>query len=97
MRWVAGALALGLLGCGSDSQDPVKTEPQTCGGPAGPVCTAGERCVEEHALCTTLPDVLDMEVEAQLKAFASPDFREGITAFLEKRTPRFNRPRRGDA
>ena len=68
---------------------------QIAAAPAGVVADA--KRIGRRALCTTLPDVLDMEVEAQLKAFASPDFREGITAFLEKRTPRFNRPRKGDA
>jgi enoyl-CoA hydratase/carnithine racemase len=35
--------------------------------------------------------VLELEVGAQLNAFRSPDFKEGITAFIEKRAPRFNR------
>ena len=43
------------------------------------------------ALHQPLPDVLEMEVDAQLRAFRSDDFREGITAFIAKRTPRFNR------
>jgi 2-(1,2-epoxy-1,2-dihydrophenyl)acetyl-CoA isomerase len=38
-----------------------------------------------------LQEVLELEVQAQLKAFRSPDFREGITAFIEKRAPRFSR------
>lgn len=38
-----------------------------------------------------LGEVLAMEHEAQLAAFDSPDFMEGISAFLEKRTPRFGR------
>ncbi len=43
------------------------------------------------SLHAPLSDVLEAEVEAQLRAFRSDDFREGITAFLEKRAARFNR------
>ncbi len=37
----------------------------------------------------TLPDMLDYELEAQLRCFASGDAAEGIRAFVEKRTPAF--------
>jgi 2-(1,2-epoxy-1,2-dihydrophenyl)acetyl-CoA isomerase len=40
---------------------------------------------------TSLTDVLEMELAAQVAAFSSSDGREGIRAFLEKRTPRFGR------
>lgn len=36
-----------------------------------------------------LDAVLEREVQAQIEAFRSPDFREGVTAFLEKRAPDF--------
>jgi 2-(1,2-epoxy-1,2-dihydrophenyl)acetyl-CoA isomerase len=39
----------------------------------------------------TLEEVLELETEAQLRAFNSPDFREGIVSFIEKRAPRFSR------
>lgn len=39
----------------------------------------------------SLEEVLDLEIDAQLAAFDSPDFREGISAFIEKRSPRFGR------
>jgi 2-(1,2-epoxy-1,2-dihydrophenyl)acetyl-CoA isomerase len=37
----------------------------------------------------SLQDVLDLEEKAQLACFATPDAREGIRAFLEKRRPVF--------
>jgi 2-(1,2-epoxy-1,2-dihydrophenyl)acetyl-CoA isomerase len=43
-------------------------------------------------LSASLEEVLEMEIAAQREAFRSPAFREGITAFLEKRSPRFERP-----
>lgn len=57
--------------------------------PAGVLADA--KRVLRRSLSAALPQVLELEIEAQLKAFDSPDFREGITAFLDKRAPRFNR------
>jgi 2-(1,2-epoxy-1,2-dihydrophenyl)acetyl-CoA isomerase len=37
----------------------------------------------------TLPEMLDYELEAQLRCFDSGDAAEGITAFVEKRAPAF--------
>jgi len=37
----------------------------------------------------TLKDVLDLEIENQMRCFRGPDAKEGITAFLEKRPPVF--------
>lgn len=50
------ALVLLLSGCGSDSDGGDAPGPETCGGPAGPVCGEGERCVEELGACTALPE-----------------------------------------
>jgi 2-(1,2-epoxy-1,2-dihydrophenyl)acetyl-CoA isomerase len=44
-----------------------------------------------RSLDGSLGEVLEMETAAQLRAFRSPDFREGVTSFLEKRSPRFSR------
>ena len=62
--------------------------------PAGVVADA--KRVLRRSLSSTLTQVLDLEVEAQLRAFDTPDFAEGIKAFLQKRSPRFNRPRAPD-
>jgi 2-(1,2-epoxy-1,2-dihydrophenyl)acetyl-CoA isomerase len=51
--------------------------------------TADVKRTIRQAMNRPLPEILEMEVNAQLRAFESPDFREGITAFLEKRSPRF--------
>jgi len=37
----------------------------------------------------SLSQMLDLELEHQLRCFASRDAREGFTAFLEKRQPSF--------
>lgn len=55
---------------------------------------ADAKRVLRRSLSSTLTQVLELEVEAQLRAFDSPDFREGITAFVEKRAPKFGRTRR---
>jgi 2-(1,2-epoxy-1,2-dihydrophenyl)acetyl-CoA isomerase len=44
-----------------------------------------------RSLHTPLGNMLDAEVAAQLRAFKTPDFREGIESFLEKRAPRFGK------
>jgi len=39
-----------------------------------------------------LPEMLDFELEAQLQCFNTPDAREGIAAFVEKRPAQFGQP-----
>jgi 2-(1,2-epoxy-1,2-dihydrophenyl)acetyl-CoA isomerase len=66
---------------------------QIAAGPAGIVYDLKQTL--RRSLHLTLSEVLELETEAQLRAFASPDFREGITSFLEKRAPRFGRRANG--
>jgi 2-(1,2-epoxy-1,2-dihydrophenyl)acetyl-CoA isomerase len=54
------------------------------------VAAAAKR-VLRAGLNANLAEVLQMEIDAQLDAFDSPDSSEGIAAFLSKRAPRFNR------
>jgi enoyl-CoA hydratase/carnithine racemase len=42
-----------------------------------------------QSLRRSLPEMLDYELEAQLRCFESGDAAEGIAAFVEKRTPTF--------
>jgi enoyl-CoA hydratase/carnithine racemase len=62
---------------------------QIAAGPAEIIAHAKRTL--RRSLLTPLDEVLELEVEAQLAAFRSPDFREGVTAFLAKRAPRFGR------
>lgn len=62
---------------------------QIVAAPRG-VVLAAKRTLRQ-SLHAPLDEILEAEVQAQLDAFRSPDFSEGITAFLDKRTPRFNR------
>jgi enoyl-CoA hydratase/carnithine racemase len=62
---------------------------QIASGPA--VAVAHAKRTLRRSWGASLGEVLGMEHEAQLEAFDSPDFREGIGAFIEKRTPRFAR------
>ncbi|HEX9106447.1 MAG TPA: enoyl-CoA hydratase-related protein [Longimicrobiales bacterium] len=67
---------------------------QIAAGPREVIAQA--RRALRRSLNTCLPEMLELEVQAQLSAFRSPDFREGITAFVEKRAPRFGRGERGE-
>lgn len=62
---------------------------QIAGQPAGVLADAKRTL--RAAAHASLADILEMEVQAQLHAFRSADFREGILAFQQKRAPRFNR------
>ena len=76
---------------------PVSELETTARGMAGQIAAAPRGTVAaakrtlRQSLHASLDDILEAEVQAQLDAFRSPHFKEGITAFLEKRTPRFNR------
>lgn len=62
---------------------------QIAAGPAGVMKDA--KRVLRRSVHSSLEEILELEVQAQLSAFRSSDFKEGIGAFLEKRAPRFNR------
>jgi 2-(1,2-epoxy-1,2-dihydrophenyl)acetyl-CoA isomerase len=44
----------------------------------------------DHADTATLDEQLEMEAQLQAAAAQTDDFREGVTAFLEKRPPKFS-------
>ena len=55
----------------------------------GPVATRLAKESVDRALETTLTAGIDAERRALYLAFASEDAKEGLTAFIEKRTPEF--------
>jgi 2-(1,2-epoxy-1,2-dihydrophenyl)acetyl-CoA isomerase len=66
---------------------------QIAAGPPGIVIDVKRTL--RRSMESSLEEVLEQETEAQLRAFNSPDFREGITSFIEKRAPRFSRRSNG--
>lgn len=61
---------------------------QIAGGP--PEVIADAKRTLRRSLAADLNEILELEAAAQMRAFQSPAFREGLRAFLEKRAPRFN-------
>lgn len=57
---------------------------------AAPLAVAGLKRNVRRAVNADLPDAMNDEVEAQVRCLATADFREGVSAFLEKRSPRFS-------
>lgn len=62
---------------------------QIAGSPAATMTDL--RRTLRRSLHTPLGNILDAEVSAQLRAFRTNDFREGIESFLEKRAPKFGK------
>lgn len=76
----------------SVADDSLMTEAEalTAGLAEGPTVGLGltKQAIQE-ATTNTLDAQLDREVEYQRRAGRTPDFQEGVNAFLEKRTPSF--------
>jgi 2-(1,2-epoxy-1,2-dihydrophenyl)acetyl-CoA isomerase len=62
---------------------------QIASGPADVIADAKRTL--RRSLAADLDEILEMEAQAQLRAFRSSDSEEGVRAFLEKRAPRFGR------
>ena len=59
--------------------------------PSGPL-TRSKRLLSA-SLDNTLEEQISLEVENIMGSFSNPDFLEGVTAFVERRTPEFSRDR----
>jgi 2-(1,2-epoxy-1,2-dihydrophenyl)acetyl-CoA isomerase len=62
---------------------------QIAGGPADVIADAKRTL--RRSLAADLDEILEMEAQAQLRAFGSRESAEGVRAFIEKRAPRFGR------
>jgi 2-(1,2-epoxy-1,2-dihydrophenyl)acetyl-CoA isomerase len=62
---------------------------QIASGPADVIADAKQTL--RRSLAADLDEILEMEAQAQMRAFQSRDSEEGVRAFLEKRAPRFGR------
>ena len=85
------ALALGLFNrvVSHDSlPDAVRAYARELAGKPALSLALTKRAIYQ-SLDRTLPEMLDYELDAQLRCFAGPDAAEGIRAFVEKRPPRF--------
>lgn len=62
---------------------------QIAGGPAEVIADAKRSL--RRSLAADLDEILEMEAQAQIRAFQSSECAEGVRAFLEKRAPRFGK------
>jgi 2-(1,2-epoxy-1,2-dihydrophenyl)acetyl-CoA isomerase len=57
---------------------------------AAPLAIAGLKRNVRRAVDSDLRGTMNDEVEVQVRCLATQDFKEGVSAFLEKRSPRFS-------
>lgn len=95
MLSAAEAAGMGLL---HEVFSPERLEPEVAaiaralaGGPRPAIGRMKENLNDGLAL--SLADMLDRECERHVECVDSPDHREAVLAFMEKRPPRFQRPR----
>jgi enoyl-CoA hydratase/carnithine racemase len=72
--------------------DATRTWARTLADKPALALALAKRAVYE-SLDRTLPEMLDYELDAQLRCFESGDASEGIRAFTEKRAARFEAAR----
>jgi enoyl-CoA hydratase/carnithine racemase len=85
------ALRLGLVNrvCAPEALETTVQELAQRLSEAPPIAIAAAKQAVHMSLNSNLDEMLRYETEAQLRCFESEDGREGISAFLEKRPPKF--------
>ena len=86
----AEALALGLVNEVVEDAAAAAAERAAAYAALPPLAVGMTKRLFEHAVNATLDEQLEKEAELQSQAATSDDFREGVTAFLEKRPAKFS-------
>jgi 2-(1,2-epoxy-1,2-dihydrophenyl)acetyl-CoA isomerase len=84
------ALELGLVNEVVEDAGAAAAERAAAYAALPPLAVGMTKHLFEHAVTATLDEQLEKEAELQSRAAESEDFREGVTAFLEKRPAKFS-------
>jgi 2-(1,2-epoxy-1,2-dihydrophenyl)acetyl-CoA isomerase len=85
------ALEIGMINRVVPADDLMRSAREFAGQlAAGPTAVIGRvKRMLDVSFSNNLADQLTLEADCQIESGRSPDFQEGVTAFFEKRSPRF--------